>query len=109
MGRHDWEVSLTLALSNLLVPKKRVQHKTPGGWHLRMVYSTSGRRRHDFRARACFMGRRTTGWLPRSLLPSMTSSLASTVPSAGHQLTGTSAWYASPRRKSCRKIHCVQR
>ena len=58
---------------------------------------------------ACFMGRRTTGWLPRSLLPSMTSSFASTVPSAGHQLTGTSAWYASPFLKSCRKIHCVQR
>jgi hypothetical protein len=28
-------------------------------------------------------------------------------PSAGHQLTGTSAWYASPFLKSCRKIHCV--
>ena len=37
----------------------------------------------------------------------MTSSLASTVPSAGHQLTGTSAWYASPLLNSCRKIHCV--
>ncbi len=33
----------------------------------------------------------TTGWLPRSDLPSITSSFASTVPSAGHQLTGTSA------------------
>ena len=37
------------------------------------------------------IGRRTTGWPPRSLLPSITSSFASTVPSAGHQLTGTSA------------------
>lgn len=55
----------------------------------------------------CFMGRRTTGWSPRSLLPSMTSSLASTVPRAGHQFTGTSAWYARPRLNSWQKIHCV--
>lgn len=34
---------------------------------------------------------RMTGWPPRSLSPSITSSLASTVPNAGHQLTGTSA------------------
>jgi len=33
-----------------------------------------------------------TGWPPRSLTPSTTSSFASTVPSAGHQLTGTSAY-----------------
>lgn len=38
------------------------------------------------------MGIRTTGKPPRSDLPSITSSLASTVPSSGHQLTGTSAW-----------------
>ncbi len=37
----------------------------------------------------CFMGMRTTGWSPLSLLPSMTSSLANTVPKAGHQFTGT--------------------
>ena len=44
----------------------------------------------------CFSGRRYTGWLPRSLRPSaVTSSLASTVPSAGHQLTGASCRYAS--------------
>ena len=36
----------------------------------------------------CRSGMRTTGWPPRSLMPSMTSSLASTVPRAGHQLTG---------------------
>ena len=43
----------------------------------------------------CFKGRRKTGWLPRSLRPSLvTSSLASTVPRAGHQFTGTSARYA---------------
>ena len=41
------------------------------------------------------MGRRMTGWLPRSLRPSMTSSFASTVPSAGHQFTGTSSMTAS--------------
>ena len=40
----------------------------------------------------CRIGLRTTGWLPRSLLPSMTSSLARTVPSSSHQLTATSAW-----------------
>lgn len=40
----------------------------------------------------CFMGRRITGWSPRSDLPSMISSLARTVPRASHQLTGTSAW-----------------
>ena len=40
----------------------------------------------------CLSGRRNTGWLPRSDRPSaVTSSLASTVPRAGHQLTGTSA------------------
>ena len=44
----------------------------------------------------CFNGRRNTGWLPRSLRPSgVTSSLASTVPSAGHQLTIASSRYAS--------------
>ncbi len=40
-------------------------------------------------------GRRNTGWLPRSLRPSaVTSSLASTVPSAGHQFTSASSRYA---------------
>ena len=39
-----------------------------------------------------FIGRRYTGKLPRSERPSaVTSSLASTVPRPGHQLTGTSA------------------
>ncbi len=38
----------------------------------------------------CRSGIRTTGWPPRSDLPSTTSSLASTVPSAGHQFTGAS-------------------
>ena len=37
----------------------------------------------------------------------ITSSLARTVPRAGHQFTGTSAWYAKPCLKICRKIHCV--
>ena len=55
----------------------------------------------------CFIGLRITGWFPRSLRPSMTSSFASTVPSAGHQFTGTSAWYARPRSSSLVKIHCV--
>ena len=36
----------------------------------------------------CFIGMRTTGCPPTSLLPSITSSFASTVPSSGHQLTG---------------------
>ena len=40
----------------------------------------------------CFMGCRMTGWSPRSDLPLITSSFDRTVPSAGHQLTGTSAW-----------------
>ena len=35
----------------------------------------------------CRSGMRNTGNAPRSLRPSMTSSLASTVPSFGHQLT----------------------
>ena len=39
---------------------------------------------------------RNTGKLPRSLRPSaVTSSLASTVPRPGHQLTIESAWYTS--------------
>ena len=39
---------------------------------------------------------RKTGKLPRSLRPSaVTSSLASTVPRPGHQLTIESAWYTS--------------
>ena len=56
----------------------------------------------------CFIGLRITGWFPRSLRPSMTSSFASTVPSAGHQFTGTSAWCARPRSSSLVKIHCVR-
>ena len=52
-------------------------------------------------------GARTTGCEPRSERPSMTSSLASTVPSAGHQFTGTSFCSARPASKSSRKIHCV--
>ena len=44
----------------------------------------------------CLSGRLYTGKLPRSLRPSaVTSSLASTVPSPGHQFTGASAMYAS--------------
>ena len=40
----------------------------------------------------CCNGRRNTGKLPRSLRPSaVTSSLASTVPRPGHQLTIASA------------------
>jgi hypothetical protein len=43
----------------------------------------------------CFRLRWKTGKLPRSLRPSgVTSSLASTVPSPGHQLTGASDMYA---------------
>ena len=43
----------------------------------------------------CFRLRWKTGKLPRSLRPSgVTSSLASTVPSPGHQLTGASLTYA---------------
>ena len=38
----------------------------------------------------CCIGRRTTGKPPTSLTPSLTSSLASTVPSSGHQFTGAS-------------------
>src|ERR1700733_5772631 len=42
----------------------------------------------------CRSGTLNTGKLPRSLRPSdVTSSLASTVPSAGHQLTSASSWY----------------
>mmetsp|Transcript_16194 Transcript_16194/g.38514 ORF Transcript_16194/g.38514 Transcript_16194/m.38514 type:complete len:212 (-) Transcript_16194:376-1011(-) len=52
-------------------------------------------------------GIRTTGKLPRSERPSMISSLASTVPSSGHQLTSFLSWKARPRLKSCRKIHWV--
>ena len=43
----------------------------------------------------CRIGRCSTGNPPTSLLPSITSSLASTVPSPGHQFTGTSSVYAS--------------
>ena len=39
----------------------------------------------------CRIGRLTTGNPPTSLLPSMTSSFARTVPRSGHQFTGTSA------------------
>ena len=39
----------------------------------------------------CRMGLRTTGCPPRSDRPSITSSLARTVPSASHQFTGTSS------------------
>mmetsp|Transcript_19940 Transcript_19940/g.61454 ORF Transcript_19940/g.61454 Transcript_19940/m.61454 type:complete len:200 (+) Transcript_19940:1429-2028(+) len=52
-------------------------------------------------------GALTTGWSPRSDNPSMTSSFASTVPSAGHQLTGTSFCAARPASNNSRKIHCV--
>jgi hypothetical protein len=55
----------------------------------------------------CFIGLRMTGWFPRSLNPSITSSFASTVPSAGHQFTGTSAWYAKSFSNNFKKIHCV--
>src|ERR1700722_16947528 len=41
------------------------------------------------------IGLRTTGKPPTSLLPSMTSSFASTVPRSGHQLTGASETKAS--------------
>ena len=41
------------------------------------------------------IGRRSTGNPPTSLLPSTTSSFASTVPSAGHQFTGASETNAS--------------
>ena len=43
----------------------------------------------------CRIGRRSTGNPPTSLLPSITSSFASTVPKPGHQFTGTSSMYAS--------------
>src|SRR5215207_5756521 len=52
----------------------------------------------------CRIVRRNTGKLPMSLRPSaVTSSLASTVPSPGHQLTGPSARYASrwPSMTAC--------
>mmetsp|Transcript_27935 Transcript_27935/g.65201 ORF Transcript_27935/g.65201 Transcript_27935/m.65201 type:complete len:273 (-) Transcript_27935:352-1170(-) len=55
----------------------------------------------------CRNGIRCTGKSPRSLFPSMTSSLASTVPRSAHQFTDTSDWKASPLRNSCRKIHWV--
>src|SRR5258708_5413111 len=41
------------------------------------------------------IGLRTTGNPPTSLLPSMTSSLAKTVPSSAHQFTGASETNAS--------------
>jgi hypothetical protein len=40
----------------------------------------------------CFIIRFSTGSPVSTYLPSLTSSLASTVPSAGHQFTGASAW-----------------
>src|SRR5699024_9917960 len=55
----------------------------------------------------CFIGFLTTGCPPRSLLPSITSSLARTVPSAGHQFTFTSSMYASQCSYILRNIHCV--
>ena len=43
----------------------------------------------------------------RSHAPAMTCSFASTVLSFGHQLTAAFFLYASPRLRSCRKIHWV--
>ena len=40
-------------------------------------------------------------------LPSLTSSFASTVPSAGQQLTGTSALIREAALEQTSKIHCV--
>ena len=39
----------------------------------------------------CFIGLRITGCPPLSDFPSITSSLANTVPNSGHQFTGTSS------------------
>ena len=44
----------------------------------------------------CRIGLRITGKLPTSLFPSITSSLANTVPNSGHQFTATSSSYANP-------------
>ena len=57
----------------------------------------------------CFMFFRITGYPPRSLFPSITSSLLSTVPSSSHQFTGMSMYWAYPSRYSCLKIHWVHR
>ena len=55
----------------------------------------------------CFISRFSTGSPVSMYLPSLTSSFASTVPSAGQKFTGTSARYASPRSYRTSKIHCV--
>ena len=49
----------------------------------------------------CRSGIRKTGWPPRSLRPSMISSLASTVPSAGHQFTVCTPRYAKRCVSKC--------
>ena len=55
----------------------------------------------------CLRVRRNTGKLPMSLRPSaVTSSLANTVPSPGHQLTGPSAKYASRWPSTTRLLLC---
>ena len=48
----------------------------------------------------------TTGWPPRSDKPSLTSSLASTVPKAGHQFTSLSARYAIRKAMSTSDRSC---
>ena len=55
----------------------------------------------------CFMFFFTTGYPPRSLFPSIISSLASTVPSSSHQLTLVSTYSTSPSKYICLNIHCV--
>ena len=61
----------------------------------------------------CLSGMRTTGCPPRSLRPSMISSLASTVPSFAHQFTVCVPRYASrkPSRYAWRSrlLHALQR
>ena len=64
------------------------QYAIQTGVHPRV---TTARNTANFRRQLQRIGRRTTSNPPTSLLPSTISSFASTVPSAGHQLTGTSA------------------
>ena len=52
-------------------------------------------------------GKTVEAMMAASVLPSMISSLATTVPSSWHQLTGISASYARPFLYICSKIHCV--
>src|SRR5574344_1465850 len=55
----------------------------------------------------CFIFLLTTGYPPLSDLPSIISSLDTTVPNSSHQFTGMSTSLANESLYNCLNIHCV--